>query len=227
MGLSLILSLININMKKLLLLLTTFTLTGGSFASLNNFSQQNTHFTEATNENKAQQISDKIQNSIVKLDPNFWLNKNIEIYQNQLNATLVKEGILTQAEAGVNILWSNVTINKAVSYKVNFEVVCQWSAAGGTTQLNASTGETAYQIGQKLESALPIHLKYSNVPLQNHLPELRQALVAQKILTIPEASLVAGVTKVPRPAPGIRFQPIIVNDGNTTFQALCWIDYTV
>ena len=58
-------------MKKLLLLLTTFTLTSGSFATLNNFSRETTHFTDATNESKAQQIADKIDHSVVKLDPNF------------------------------------------------------------------------------------------------------------------------------------------------------------
>ena len=111
-------------MKKLLLLLTTFTLTGGSFATLNNFSQETTHFTGATNESKAQQIADKLDHSVVKLDPNFWLNKNIDVYETQLNELLVKEGILTQAEASVAIIWQNFTINKATSvpYKVSFTV---------------------------------------------------------------------------------------------------------
>lgn len=86
-------------MKKVILILATFSLSGGTFVSCNHvFQQAKHHQTSPTNHTRAYQIAQKIDHSVVKLDANFWLNKNIEIYHTTLNATLVKEGILTQSD---------------------------------------------------------------------------------------------------------------------------------
>ena len=129
-------------MKKILLILTTLSLSGGTFVSFSNVSQQTKHYqTSPTNHTRAWAITQKIDHSVVKLDPNFWLNKNIEIYQTTLNATLVKEEILTQGdESGTSIIWQNLTIKQATIYnKVSFTVICQFSSKVGTTEFDVST----------------------------------------------------------------------------------------
>lgn len=93
-------------MKKLFLILATFSLSDGAFISCNHVFQQTKHHQPSpTNHTRAYAIAQKIDHSVVKLDPTFWLNKNIEIYHTTLNATLVKEGILTQGdESGTSII---------------------------------------------------------------------------------------------------------------------------
>lgn len=131
-------------MRKLLLILATFSLSGGVFISCNHLFQQIKHHqTSPTNHTRAWAIAQKIDYSVVKLDPNFWLNKNIQIYHTTLNATLVKEGILTQGDkSGTSIIWQNLTIKQAKIYeKVRFTVICQFSSKIGTTELDASNGK--------------------------------------------------------------------------------------
>ena len=131
-------------MKKLFLILTTFSLSGGTFISCNHIFQQTKHNqTPPTNHTRAYAIAQKIDHSVVKLDPNFWLNKNIEIYHTTLNATLVKENILTQDdESGTSIIWQNLTIKQATIYKkVSFTVICQFSSKIGSTELDVSAGK--------------------------------------------------------------------------------------
>ena len=93
-------------MKKLFLILATFSLSGGAFVSCNHFFQLTKHHQPSPiNHTRAYAIAQKIDHSVVKLDSTFWLNKNIDVYHATLNATLLKEGILTQGdESGTSII---------------------------------------------------------------------------------------------------------------------------
>ena len=220
-------------MKRLLLILTTFTLNGIISMEWNHvFWKQASHKTPLKDDGQAEKIATKIKNTAIKIDPNYWLNRNIEIYDYVLNKDLVKDGIITQSEENsCTIVWPNLTINMAGwFYNVNFEVLCNWSAANGNAKINASTGESSYQIAQKIQNfPKEIYLKYSywhTHSLQDNIPKLRKVLVNQKVLTIEEASVVTGVRVLtPNPSPGPTLQGIIVNDCNTASEAIASVDY--
>ena len=217
-------------MKKLLLLLATFSLSAGAFASWNNVSQQATHDQNlTTSDSGAQDIANKLSGHTVKLDPNFWLHQSIQVYVDKLQATIVQEGILTQAEAR-DVIWQPLTIDKAVHYpNVTFTVIDHFSVAHGQTELDASTGESSYQIAQKIQAFPEINLEYSywhTHPLKDHIPELQKVLVDQKVLTAPEASVVTGVkSTTPHPVPGPFHQGVIVNDDVTESVGTAFFDY--
>ena len=144
----------------------------------------------------ATDIANKLRGKIIKLDPNVWLGRNIKNYISDLNALVVKAGILTADEAK-SVTWSSQTIAAAVWYwTVNFTVNLNGQTASGTDTINATTGETTAQIAAKLKSK-PIQINYdywNNKDLKANLAQLRNIIVNESVLTKAEASVIAGLS---------------------------------
>ena len=91
-------------MKKLLTSLATISLMTGSLSNVTAFVNQKTSVpknpvssAQKTNED-AEDIANKLWNKTVKIDPNFWLNKDIKTEQADFNKAIVSNGILTADE---------------------------------------------------------------------------------------------------------------------------------
>lgn len=186
-------------MKKLLTSLATISLVAGSFSSVSAWTsmhqkQNVTSNQKATNESP-ETIANKLRQKTIKLDPTVWLGRHIGNYVSELNAVIVKEGILTQDEAQY-VTWSNVNINMAGwFYNVGFTVKVGTATVNDTATLDNDSGESTAQIVAKLEK-YPIQLNYNywnGKKLADYLPQLRSILVQEGILTQVEASVVAGL----------------------------------
>ena len=200
-------------MKKLIASCATLALLSGSVASVTTWTNTKHLPTQLTQQSKtatnkfqnknngtiknetATDIANKLQGKIIKLDPTVWLGRNIKNYISDLNALVVKAGILNADEAK-NVTWSNQTIVSAAWYwTVNFTVNLNGTTASGTDTLNATTGETTNQIVAKLE-AHPVKLNYNywnGKNLATDLAELRSIIVNEGILTKAEASVITGL----------------------------------
>lgn len=216
-------------MKKLMLTLATVALTSGSLINTNlwaNKTVQNTqnvkttaHSNFQTTNEDAEDIANKLWQQSIQLDPNFWFGKNIKNYQNQLNAQIVKQGILTADEVKY-VSWKEFTVATAVFYwnKGDFTVSKDGAVCTGNVTLNASTGETTQQIATKLEKAnIQFNYDYWNKKnVSSYLTVIRNILVNEKVLTKYEASNIIGflnpttITKTGKTP--INFN---VNDDNT------------
>ena len=188
-------------MKKLLLGLATIGLTSGSLAGLSALPKMGQHIPVTTTKTKstteADDIAKKLQGQTIKLDPHFWLGRNLQEDGFLLNDIIVKKGILTQDEAQW-VYWNNLTINVAGWYwKAGFTVsVDGQSSASGTTCLDDDSGETTAQIAAKLNSK-PIQLNYdywNNKNLKTNLADLRSIIVNEGILNKIEASEITGLS---------------------------------
>lgn len=140
-------------------------------------------------------IANKLWNKAIKIDPNFWLNKNIQNYPTQLNATIVKDGLLTQDEVQY-VSWSDYTVSQAIMAKdpAHFTIKKDGASATGNVILDASTGETTKQIATKIIQA-HIRLNYAYWNEKTFTQDLslaRSILVNEHILTKAEASVVVG-----------------------------------
>ena len=172
-----------------------------------------------------QEITNKLNGKTVKLDPTFWLNKNLAECQQDMAKVLVKEGLLTAYEAQY-VHWSNFTVAKAGYYwnDVSFYASKggpQYGAYGKVT-IDASTGETTKQIATKIVNAnIKFNFNYWNTKaLQDYLPEFRNILVNEKVLTKAEASVVSGiVSPVTITKAGTVDVNVDVNDNNTNTDA--------
>ena len=217
-------------MKKILASLTTIVLTTGSLANgvlWDNKAQQKTQNNQnvnekATNED-AEDIASKLWNQSVKIDPNFWLNKDIHSDQKDFNKAIVKDGILTASEVQY-VSWGNLNINVAGWYwsKGAFTVSKDGATATGHVTVDADTGETTQQIATKISKATNIKLNYNywnNKTTQNQLPVLRDILVNDRILTKAEASVVAGVNQTTIKQVGQINLKFNINDKNTNSYA--------
>ena len=186
-------------MKKLLTSLATISLLASPIASttaLTNMHQEHnvTSNQKATNESP-ETIANKLRQKTIKLDPTVWLGRHIINYMSELNAVIVKDGILTQDEAQY-VTWNDVNINMAGwFYNVGFTVKIGSATVNDTVTLDNDSGETPAQIVAKLEK-YPIQLNYNywnGKKLSDYLLELRSILVQEGILTPVEASVVAGL----------------------------------
>ena len=132
----------------------------------------------------------------MKIDPNFWLNKDIHSDQADFNKALVKDDILTQDEAQY-VSWGSLQINVAGWYwsKGAFTVKKDGATATGHVTVDADSGESPAQIVAKLEKRDPtLNFNYWNGKnLQTNLVELRSILVNENIVTKVEASEIAGI----------------------------------
>ena len=143
----------------------------------------------------AEDIANKLFMKKIKLDPDFWLGKNIKDYTNQFNGALIKQGLLNQEETQY-ISWSNVNITSAsyFSNAINFTVQKDKATAKGYASINATTGETTNQIATKLKNAdIRLNYNYWNNKTINSLSTIKSILVNEKILTKAEASVLVGV----------------------------------
>ena len=171
----------------------------------------------------AEDIANKLFNKSIKLDPNFWLGKNIKDYQSQFNATVVKDGILTQDEIQY-ISWGNVDINVAGYFvnKLTFSVKKDGATATGSSTIDADSGSTPAQIAAKLTKA-SIYFNYTywnKKTLQDNIPLIQSILVNEKILTKAEASVVVGLASpVTISKAGIVDVDFNVNDNKTNTKA--------
>ena len=190
-------------MKKLLLSLATIALTSGSLAGLSALpkmaqnipAKQTPQQTEAKSNTEADDIAKKLQGKTIKLDPNYWLGKNINYYTIALDDIIVKQGILTNDEVQY-VHWNNLTINVAGWYWTVGFTVWVGGHASGTVCLDADSGETTAQIANKLQSK-PIQLNYdywNNKDLKTNLADLRSIIVNEGILNKIEASEITGLS---------------------------------
>ena len=187
-------------MKKLFLSLATIALTSGSLAGLSVLPKMVQNMPakqkQAKSNTEADDIAKKLQGKTIKLDPNFWLGRNLQEDGFLLNDIIVKKGILTADEAQY-VNWSDLTINVAGWYwTVGFTVDWLGEYATGTVCLDADSGETTAQIAKKLQSK-PIQLNYdywNNKDLKTNLADLRSIIVNEGILNRVEASEITGLS---------------------------------
>lgn len=191
-------------MKKLMTTLATIALVAGSLTSITAFTKtpqlKNIQAKPkiSTNAINPYAIASKLRKHTIKLDPNTWLNRNIKDYTSQLNAIIVKDGILTAAEAS-HVTWSSVDLNVAGWYwTVNFTVTgSPGISVTDNACLDMDSGETTAQIKAKLMKK-PIQLNYNYwnsklLHLENYLSELKSIIVNEGILTKIEASEIVGI----------------------------------
>ena len=172
-----------------------------------------------------QEIVNKLNQQTIKLDPNFWMNKNLQDYQKKMNAIVVQDNLLTKYETQY-VHWNNFHVDQAKYYwnKASFSVwknMRQYSATGKVT-INASVGETTKVIAAKLAKA-NIKFNYNywhGKNVVNYIPLVRSILVNENILTKTEASVVQGFLhpKTINNA-GKMTVNFNVNDGNTNTYA--------
>ena len=186
-------------MKKLFLSLATIALTSGSLAGLSVLPKMLQNMPakqkQAKSNTEADDIAKKLQGKTIKLDPNYWLGKNINDYTVPLDNIVVKQGILTDDEVQF-VHWSNLTINIAGWYWTVGFTVWVGGHASGTICLDADSGETTAQIAAKLQSK-PIQLNYNywnNKDLKTNLTDLRSIIVNEGILNKIEASEITGLS---------------------------------
>ena len=217
-------------MKKLIAITATVALIAGSYlnsfwqtqrkSTSNNINQ--TSNVQTTNED-AEDIANKLFAKTIKIDPNYWLNKDIKNYQKQWNETLVKNGVLSQDETQY-VSWNDVNFNYAGWFynKGQFIVQKDGATAKGYFTIDADNGETTQQIATKISAAKNIKFNYNywnNKQTQNELPVLRNILVNDHILTKVEASVVAGVDSTTIKQAGQINLKLNVNDRNTNTYA--------
>ena len=217
-------------MKKLMLTLATVALTGGSLINTNfeanktnqrskNIKNTSKFDLQATNED-AEDIANKLWNKTIKIDPNAFLNKNIKTAQEQFNAVVVKEKILTQDEVQY-VSWDDLTINAARWYKnqAHFSVKKDGAICTGTDTVDASINETTAQIAAKLNNKdINLNLSYwNNKQITPHLNEIKNIIGNEKLLTKAEASLITQTTN-PVTIKGWSYVPVsfVFDDGKTT-----------
>ena len=192
-------------MKKLLASLATVVLVGGSVAGVTAFTQMHQQTATKVQPQPKHQlgagvvnpyaIANKLRKHTIKLDPNVWLGRNTKDFGSQINAIVVKDGILTQDEASY-VTWSSVNLSVAGWYwTVNFTVTVPGATATDNVALDMDSGETPAQIVAKLEKRDPtLNFNYWNGKnLQTNLAELRSILVNEDFLTKVEASEITGL----------------------------------
>lgn len=219
-------------MKKLVTVFATISLVASSSLNATAFTKQkhkniqqmnNLTSPQTTNED-AEDIANKLWNKTIKIDPNVFLNKNLHTDREAFNTAIVKQGILTKAEAQY-VSWANLNINIAGWYwnKGAFTVSKDGATMTGHVTIDADNGESPKQIAQKVATAKNIKFNFNywnNKAIQEYLPIFREILVNEQVLTKAEASVVAGLqhsTTITK-AGQITFA-IIVNDNNTSFDA--------
>ena len=189
-------------MKKLLTSLAAISLMTGSLSNVTAFVNQKTSVpknpvssAQATNED-AEDIANKIWNKTVKIDPNFWLNKDIKSDQTDFNKALVKDGIITQDEVQY-ISWGSFKISKAgwFANQGAFTVSKDGATASGHVTVDATGGETTAQIASKITKAnVKFNFTYWNQKaVGSYLSQVQAILANEKILTKAEASVVTGL----------------------------------
>ena len=182
-------------MKRIISLLETIALVCGSLTNINAWTKANNeqnNSSQTTNED-AEDIAGKIYDQSIKIDPNFWLGKDIKNYQSQFNTAIVKDGILTQDEVQY-VSWGDLTIKTAGWYRndAHFTVSKDGSTATGTATVNANEGDTAQQIANKLQGKT-INLDLSawyEKPIAANMSQFQQELVNQKLVNADDAKYV-------------------------------------
>ena len=183
---------------------------------------------QTTNED-AEDIASKLWNKTIKINPSFWLGKDIKNYETQINNQIVKQGLLTQDEVQY-VSWSDLKINLAGWFwnKGAFTVKKDGATMTGHVTIDADSGEAPQQIARKITEATNIkfNLNYWNTKsVQDYLPQLRDILVNDQILTKIEASVISGVSKpiTIKEAGQITFN-IKLDNGKTTSSATSHVD---
>ena len=213
-------------MKKLLTILATVALIGGSVFNTialnkqnlfpNNINKQKINVTQSNED--VEDIANKLFGKIINLDPNFWLNKDIHNYQSQFNDAIVKQKVLTADEAKY-VTWNNLEIVRAGYFwsQADFTVAKDGATATGHVTVNATNGETSKQVAAKISKAkLNFNLNYwSNKTILSQFQIFRQMFVNEKILTKNEASLVSLASSSFKITQAGQFVvQLHVNDGN-------------
>ena len=192
-------------MKKIIISFATICLISSSFCNVVAWTKQQPNQAQPTTKKHvsaknedAEDIASKLWKKTIKLDPKFWFNKDIQKYKSQLNAQIIKQGILTKDEVQY-VSWSSFKITSAFYYwnKGAFTVTKDEATVTGSVTLNASTGETTTQIAAKLTKAnLQFNYSYwDNKTVSDNLTLVRSILVNENILNKYEASDLIGFAK--------------------------------
>ena len=207
-------------MKKILTSFATLIITTGTVANSTAFVK---HTINNTSNEDAEDIANKLWNKTIKIDPNFWLGKDIKTAQAQFNAIVVKEKILTQNEVKY-VSWDDLKINAARWYNngAHFSVKKDGAVCTGTDKADASINETPAQIAAKINNKdINLNLSWwNNKPVNPNLTELKNIITNEKLLTKAEASLITKITK-PITIKGAGYTPVtfVFNNGKTTATA--------
>ena len=182
-------------MKRIIILLATVALVCGSLTNISAWTEANNQpntNSQTTNED-AENIAGKLFGQSIKIDPTFWLGKDIKNYQSQFNTAIVKDGILTQDEAQY-VSWGDLTIKTAGWYRndAHFTVSKDGATATGIATVNANEGDTAQQIANKIQGKT-INLDLSawyEKSIPTNMSQFQQALVSQKLVTADDAKYI-------------------------------------
>ena len=221
-------------MKKLLTSLAAISLMTGSLSNVTAFVNQKASVpknpvssAQATNED-AEDIANKIWNKTVKIDPNFWFNKDIKNDQTDFNKMLVQQGIVTQYEVQY-ITWGSFKISKAGLFANQgaFTVSKDGAMATGHVTVDATGGETTATIADKINKAnVRFNLNYWNQKaVGSYLSQVQAILANEKILTKAEAADVTGLkSPVTVTKAGTIVVSLNVNNNKTSSVASAHID---
>ena len=148
-----------------------------------------------TTSEDAEDIANKLWNKTIKIDPNVFVGKNLKTDKKEVDVALVKDGILTQNEAQY-VSWGDLNINIAGWYwnKGSYTVTKDGATATGHVTIDADSGESPAMIAAKIAKATNIKFNYdywNETAVQNYLPQLREILVNEKVLTKAESYVIS------------------------------------
>lgn len=136
-------------------------------------------------------ISSKLRNKSIKLDPKFWVGKNLRDYKEQLDDAIVKSGILNFAESRY-VASKGFVIQKAIVYR-NQKVYVREDFGGWNVDVNFDVATLSQKIADKLNNKT-VNLNpnfWLGKDIKTNRSTLVDRLVNQNIITYEEAQYVS------------------------------------
>ena len=152
----------------------------------------------AANIDSAQDIADKLSGQTINLDPNYWFNKNIKNYSQQLKNVIQYQKLLTADELKY-VSWGDLTLNQWDKEK-NLYPNCDFTVTkNGQTatahnislklsNLNEDAGTIANKFNQKTVYLDPSYWVGKNII--NYATQFKQLLADQQIMNLEESRYV-------------------------------------
>ena len=193
-------------MKKILTSLATIALVSGSVASTTAWTPMhqsqktsahaqtlNTQHNVGVKNETAQDIANKIDQATLKLDYQQWYNQSLQANLAKFQNTFVSQKILTSAEAKMVSLVTDYKITQFSELTVALKVNDGTTSASAFAHTNVFSSETAQQIANKIGHAtVKFNYEYWNGrSLKDNWTTLSSMLLNEKILTLPEASMLS------------------------------------
>ena len=136
-------------------------------------------------------ISSKLRNKSIKLDPKFWVGKNLRDYKEELDDAIVKSGILNFAESRY-VASEGFVIQKAIVYR-NQKVYVREDFGGWNVDVNFDAATPSQKIADKLNNKT-VNLDpnfWLGKDIKTNRSALVDRLVNQNIITYEEAQYVS------------------------------------